>query len=166
MGWLLEDEVGGTVFDKLTGAHYGDVRGQLRDYGKAVGDQKIGEVKLLLQFLEEPKDLRADGDIESGDGFIGNDERGAKNQGARYANALALAAGKLVRKALQGIVGKANAAEELCGVCQTVGARELRLVNRQRLGDDFTDVHTRIQGSERVLENHLHLAALGTQGRS
>lgn len=71
-----------------------------------------------------------------------------------------------MRKAVHGIVGKAHAEEELCGMSETVGAREVRLVNRQRLGDDFTHAHARIQGSERVLENHLHLPALGTQGCS
>lgn len=74
MGWLLEDEVSGTAFDELAGAHDGDVCGELRDDGKAMGDQHIGEVKFLLELLEELEDLRTDRDIERGDRFIGNDE--------------------------------------------------------------------------------------------
>jgi hypothetical protein len=54
----------------------------------------------------------------------------------------------------------------LRGASQAILARELRFVNRQGLGDDFADAYARIQGSERVLENHLHLAALSAQGFS
>jgi hypothetical protein len=102
---VVEDEIGWAIFDELTGTHYGDVGSELRNYWKTMGDQEISEVKFLLEFLEQQKDLSADGDIQSGDGFIGNDERGAKNQGAGDADALALATGKLVRVAVQGVVG-------------------------------------------------------------
>jgi hypothetical protein len=166
VGRLVEDEVGGAIFDELAGTHYGDVGGELRDYRETMGDQEIREVKFLLEFLKQQKDLSADGDIQSGDRFIGNDERGAKNQGTGDADALALSAGKLVRVAVQGIVGQANATEELRGASEAIVARELRLVNGQGLGNDFADAHARIQGSERVLENHLHLAALSAQGFS
>src|SRR4029077_5016272 len=50
--WLMEDEVGGAVFDELAGAHYGDMGGELRDYRKTMGDQEIGEMKFLLEFLK------------------------------------------------------------------------------------------------------------------
>jgi hypothetical protein len=160
----VEDEIGGAIFDELAGAHDGDVGGELRDYRKTMGDQEIGEVKFLLEFLKKEENLSADGDVESRDGFIGNDERGSKNQGPGNADALALAAGKLVRVAVQGVLGQANAAEELRGAGEAIVRREFWFVNRQRLGDDFADTRARIQGSERVLENHLHLAALRAQG--
>ncbi len=120
MRWLMEDEVGGAVFDELAGAHYGDVGGELRDYRKTMGDQEIGEMKFLLEFLKKQEDLGADGDVESGDGFVGNDERGTKNEGAGEANALALAARKLVWIAVHGIVRQANAAEELRGAGEAI----------------------------------------------
>jgi hypothetical protein len=164
--WLMEDEVGGAVFDELAGAHYGDVGGELRDYRKTMGDQEIGEMKFLLEFLKQQEDLGADGDVESGYGFIGNDERGTKNEGAGDANALALTARKLVRIAVHGIVGQANAAEKLRGAGEALVARELWFVNCQRLRNDFADAHAGIQGSERVLEDHLHLTALRAQGFS
>ncbi len=36
-------------------------------------------------------------------------------------------------------------------------------MNGERLGNDFADAHPRIRRGERILENHLHLAALGAQ---
>jgi hypothetical protein len=150
----------------LSGTHYGDVGGELRDDRKTMGDQEISEMEFLLELLKKQEDLGADGDIESGDGFIGNDERGAKNQGAGDANALALSAGEFVRIAVHGIVRQANAAEELCNPGEAIVTRELWLVNRQRFGDDFADAHSRVQRSERILEDHLHLATLRAQGFS
>jgi hypothetical protein len=162
--WLLQDKRGRAAFDKLAHAHDGDMGGQLRDHGEAMRDQQIGEMKLLLQFLKEQKYLRADGHIEGRDGLIGNDERRAKNQGAGDANALTLSAGEFVGIAIHGIVGKANAAEEVRGASEALGTGKFWLVNRQRFGNDFTDTHARIQRGEGVLENHLHVAALQAQG--
>jgi hypothetical protein len=71
-----------------------------------------------------------------------------------------------VRIAVHGIVGQADAAEELRGAREAIVAREIWFVNCQRFCSDFTDAHTGIQGSERILEDHLHLAALRTQGFS
>ena len=132
------------IFDELTGAHDGNVGGELRDNREAVGDQEIGKVKFLLEFLKKEENLGADGDIEGGDGFVSNDERGAENQGASDANALALAAGELVRIAVCGVAGQANATQELLGAAEAIVARELRLVNRQWLGDNFANAHAGI----------------------
>jgi hypothetical protein len=166
VGWLVEDEIGGAIFDELTGTHYGNMGGELRDHRETMRDQEIGELEFLLKFLKKQEHLSADGDIEGGDGFIGNDERGAKNQGAGDTNALTLAAGEFVRIAVHGIVGQADAAEELRGAREAIVAREIWFVNCQRFSSDFTDAHTGIQGSERILEDHLHLAALRTQSFS
>jgi hypothetical protein len=38
VGRLVEDEIGGAIFDELAGAHDGDVGGELRDYRKTMGD--------------------------------------------------------------------------------------------------------------------------------
>jgi hypothetical protein len=160
VGRLVKDEVGGAIFDELSGAHDGNVRGELRNDGETVGDEEIGELKFLLEFLKEEKDLCADGDIECGDGLIGDDERGLKNEGASDADALALSAGKLVRITVQSVEGQTDAREELRDAGEAIVARELRLVNRERLGDDFSNAHAGIQRGEGVLKDHLHLATL------
>jgi hypothetical protein len=56
--------------------------------------------------------------------------------------------------------------EELRGAGEAIVARELWFMNRERFGDDFADAHSRVQRSERILEDHLHLAALRAQGSS
>ena len=38
-------------------------------------------------------------------------------------------------------------------------ARHLRMIGAQRLGNDFANGHTRVQGRQRILENHLDITA-------
>jgi hypothetical protein len=99
--WLVQDLFGVAHFQELAGAHDGDARGYLRDHGQAVGDENIRQREFALEFLQEEKNLRADGNIERGDGFVGDDELWLENQGSRDADALALAAGEFVRVAAQ-----------------------------------------------------------------
>ena len=95
--WLVEHLFGVAHFQELASAHDGDARGDLRHYGQAVGDENIGQPEFVLEFLQQKENLRADGNIQGGDGFIGNDELWLEDQGARNADALALASGEFVR---------------------------------------------------------------------
>ena len=51
----------------------------------------------LLQVLEQVEDLRLDRDVERGDRLVADDEVRVQGERARDADALALAAGELVR---------------------------------------------------------------------
>jgi hypothetical protein len=103
VSWLVEHLFGAAHFQELTGAHDGDVRSDLRHYGQAVGDENIGQREFALEFLQQKENLRADGNIEGGDGLIGNDELWLEDQGASNADALALAAGEFVRIPRHGV---------------------------------------------------------------
>jgi len=92
--WLVEDLFGVAHFQELAGVHHGDARGDVGDHGQTVGNENIGQREFALEFLQQQKNLRADGDIEGGDGFVGDDELGPENQGACDTDALALAAGE------------------------------------------------------------------------
>ena len=94
--WLVEHLFGAAHFQELAGAHDGDVRGDLCHYGQAVGDENIGQREFALEFLQQKENLRADGNIEGGNRFIGNDELWLEDQSASNADALALAAGEFV----------------------------------------------------------------------
>jgi len=159
----MEDLFGGAYFQELAGAHHGDARGDLGDHRQTVGDEYIGEREFALELLQEEKNLRTDGDIEGGDGFVGDDELGLENQGARDADALALAAGEFVRIAAHGVFVQADAAQDCRSALEALCRGEAGFVNGKRLGNDFADAHSRIERSEGILKNHLHLAALRTQ---
>src|SRR5262245_14220602 len=67
----------------------------LRDVA-LVGDEDDG-VAVLVELLEQPHDLLARGRVEVPRGLVGQQDRGAHDQGAGDGHALALAAGQLVR---------------------------------------------------------------------
>ena len=62
-------------------------------------DEEVGEGVALLQVAEQVDDLRADGDIERADRLIQYQQLGPERQRAGDIDALALAAGELMRVA-------------------------------------------------------------------
>jgi serine kinase of HPr protein (carbohydrate metabolism regulator) len=66
-------------------------------HGEVVGDEQIGKAEAALQVLQQVDDLRLDRDVEGGDRLVAHDQVGIDRQRAGDADALALAAGELVR---------------------------------------------------------------------
>ena len=61
-----------------------------------VCDEQVGQPELVLQVLQEIDHLRLNGDIESRDRLLPDNEVGAEHQRPRDADALALAARELM----------------------------------------------------------------------
>ena len=83
------------------------------------------------------------------------------NLGAGDADALALAAGELMRVA-HGVLGVE--ADELHQLHDALAALLLvfaQLVHVERFADDVFDRHARVERGVRILEDHLHLLAVG-----
>src|SRR5260370_13126272 len=109
--WLVEDLFGVAHFKEFAGADQGDARGDLRDHGQAVGNENVSEREFALEFLQQEENLRADGNIEGGYRFIGDDELRLENKSPGDADALALAAGEFVRIPPHGVFIQADAAK-------------------------------------------------------
>jgi hypothetical protein len=75
------------------------------------------------------------------------------------ADALTLPAGKLMRIAAQMLGIEPDAFEHRQNAPLHVGAGNILAMREQGFGDDLFDRHARIERGERVLENHLHVAA-------
>lgn len=69
-----EDAGGRACLDEAARLHDGDAGGELRDHGDTVRNQEQREGEFALELLEQLEDLRADGDVEGGDGFVGDDK--------------------------------------------------------------------------------------------
>ena len=82
-------------------------------HGEVVGDEQEGQREALLQVDEQVDDLRLDVDVERGDRLVGDDQRGLDRERARDADALALAAGELVRIAVDRARVEADQREQL-----------------------------------------------------
>src|SRR5690606_25122373 len=104
---------------------------------------------------DQVEDLRLDGDVESGGRLVGDED--VRVVGKRHGDhdALALAAGKLVRIGAQAALRLWNAdeAKQLhgAGACGRPGQA---LVVDQRFGDLEADGKQRIEGGRRLLEDH------------
>ncbi len=100
-----EEGLGGVLFDDFSVLHDGYAIGDLRDYGEVVGDEQHGEVVGAADVFQKMEDLGLHGDVEGGSGLVGDQEPGAVDEGHGDEDALALAAGKLVRIVVDAALG-------------------------------------------------------------
>ena len=93
-----EDGGGRIQLDDSALAHHGNAVRILRSHAKIMRDEQHAEVHAGLHVGDELQRLRLIGNIERGDRLVGNQQFRLQGQGARKTDALALAAGKLMRK--------------------------------------------------------------------
>ena len=120
-----------------------------------MGDPDQRGAVVAGEFLHLGEDLRLDGDVERGGGFVGDDEVGSVEQGDGDGDALAHAAGELVRVGGEALLGRGDAdhAQRVAraGTGFGVGDIGVGVDGFHHLGVDAQD---RIERHHRVLENH------------
>ncbi len=138
--------------------------GDMADDGEVVRDEQIGQAELFLQVLQQVDDLALQRDVERRNRFVGNDQAGVRADGARDADALALAAGELARVAGGGVGRQPDAVEQFgdAGLHRSPGRGQA--VHAQGFGDDLADGHARVQRGVGVLKYDLHVAPAAAQG--
>ncbi|EGJ74926.1 putative peptide ABC transporter ATP-binding protein [Streptomyces sp. Tu6071] len=150
--------------DDAAEVHDGDAVGDVADDREVVRDEDVGEVELLLEPLHEVDDLRLHRDVEGRHGLVGDDDLGAQRETARDADALPLAAGELVRVAVDVLGVEPDDVEEFLHALAPVPLRRDLRVDVVRLADDVADRHPGVERGVRVLEDHLDVAAHRLQG--
>ena len=70
------------------------------DDGEVVGDEQVGQAELLLEVVEQVQHLALDRHVEGGDRLVADDELRVERERPGDPDALALAAGELVRVAV------------------------------------------------------------------
>ena len=105
-----------------------------------MGDQHHRHAEAVLHVLQQIEDLRLDGDVERGGRLVGDDEFRLAGQRHRDHDALAHAAGELVRVIMQaaGGIGDLHQLEHVDGAGQRVLVGKT-LVAAQHLGDLLAD---------------------------
>jgi len=155
--------------DQAAALHDGDAGAEVADERHGVGDEEVGEAVFLLEAAEQIDDLGSDADIEGGNRLVENEKAGPEGQGAGNVDALALAAGELMRMAAERGLVHADLAEQFD--CfgperRTAGVETgLGTVNDEGLGDDLEDIHAGVEGAVGVLKDGLHLTPEATQLR-
>ena len=134
--------------------------GHAGDDAEVVGDQQDGQAKLALEFHQQAQDLRLDGDVQRRGGFVGDQQIGVAHQCHRDHDALAQAAGELVRILGEAHFGRGdtNAAEQLGGPGEGLAAGGAAMA-AQDFGHLRADRVGRVQAGHRLLEDHCYFVA-------
>ena len=155
MARVREQRVGRALLDHLAGVHHGHLVGPAGDHAEVVGDQDDGHAEVASQRVDEVEDLRLDGDVEGGRGLVGDEQLGLAGQGDGDHHPLPHAARELVRVVVDPGCGARDPREledlDGAGASRPPGHRA---VQQHRLGDLVADGHGRVQGGQRVLEDH------------
>src|SRR5260370_9219164 len=165
---LGSDLLRGSDLDDLAPIHHRDACREVAHDRHGVRDEQIGEAEIALELLKKIHDLRGDTDIESRNRFIGDNELRPQGESAGDADALALATGELVRVAARGRFIHSNGTQKFphalaAGIAAEVFAsnflmKRLLMKNKQ-LSDHVLYPVTRVERTERILEDNLHVAA-------
>src|SRR5262249_54054202 len=108
-----------------------------------VRDKKIGQVLFAAQSFEQVHDLRLNGNVESRNRFVGNDEIRIDCESACDADALALTAGKLMRVSLDKTFAQTDGFEQfLHALLRFPASRQTKRL--ERFADDLSDCHARV----------------------
>ena len=130
------------------------------DHREVVGDQHQPHAVLVDQPAQQREDRRLGGDVEGGGRLVGDQELRAQRDRHGDADALALAAGELVRVARrrESARGQADAREGGGGDRPRLGAAG-GAVDADGLGHLVADGLQRVQRGHRLLEDHADVAA-------
>ena len=140
-------------FDDLAGVHNGHAVGDICHHAEIVRDEDHAQPHAALNIAQQPEDLRLQRHVERGGGLIADEHLGVGGDRGRDDDALAHAAGKLVRVFPVAVRGDADLFHQLFrlfrgGVFAEVG------VQRDHLADLFADGFERVERRHRVLKHH------------
>ena len=157
---MSEQPIGRGAFDDAAGIHHDDVVRDFRDHRQIMADELDRHADAVLQIQHQIENLRLDGDIERGGGFIGDQQRRFTRQGHRDHGALAHAAGELVRIGDRALFRRVDADGFELADGEVFRLRPANaFVQHQHLGDLPADLHHRVQRRHRFLEDHRHALA-------
>ncbi len=155
-----EDLLGRPLLDDVAAGHHAHAVGKTPHDAEVMGDEQHRHAGLLLQFLEQAEDLRLHGHVERRGRLVGDEQ--VRLVGERHGDhdALALAAGELVRVGAEPGLRLANA--DLFEQLERAPARR-RLVQAamdlQHLADLPLDRVQRVERGHRFLEDDADLVA-------
>lgn len=94
-------------------AHDRHAIGHIIHHRKIMRDEEVGKPEILLQIFQQIENLRLHGNIESGDGFVADQQFRAKREGSCNADTLSLPARKTVRITVQRAFPKPDGPDEI-----------------------------------------------------
>jgi hypothetical protein len=140
---ILIDRIALGDLDDLAEIHDGDSMADVLDHPQVVGNEKVGQVHLFLQLLEEIDDLRLNRNVQGRDRLVADNELRVNSQCARDADALSLPAAEFVGVTVVMILAEAYLMEQF-DYPVALGFSFGEFVNFQTFADNIADAHARI----------------------
>ncbi len=106
--------------DHLAQVHNGNTIGDVLHDREVVSNEEICGTELVLKFLKQVQDLCLDGNIQSGNRLVADNQLGLQRKCAGNADALALAARELVRIAVDVLGVQTDDVEQLADTLDTL----------------------------------------------
>ena len=148
------------ALDDLAVIHDAHPVGHLAHDAEIVGDEQHRHVELGLELGEQLEDLRLDGDVERSGRLVGDEQVGLVGERHGDHHPLTLAAGELMRIAVEPALGIVDAdLIEQIEDARARGAVGKSTVDFQHLADLPLDRVQRIERRHRLLEDHRDLVA-------
>ena len=155
-----EQFIHGGALDDLAGVHHRDLVADLGDHAEIVSDEDNRSTALRFQFMHQIEDLRLQGDVECGRGFIGDQEPGIAGQRHRDHDPLAHSAGELVGIFVDAPFrrGDMNATKQFDRACSR-GVTRTAAMAQDGFDDLVADGEARVERGHRLLEDHRETVA-------
>src|SRR5258708_7553077 len=125
---------------------------EMRDDREVVADQDAAQPAPPAQLAQQVEDLGLNRHVERRGRLVEQEQTRFENEGAGDGDALTLAAGKLMRVAVEEIAAEADIVEHALDAPAAI----VHVLDRQPLHEDALDGLTRMKRAIRVLEDHLH----------
>ena len=113
VAWTFDHVDGGAQFNDLAEVHHGDAIRDVFYHRQIVGDEDKRQMHLPAELREQIENLRLNGNIQSRNGFVCDDQARLEGERAGDGDPLPLAAGKFVRVFLHKPRGETNQLHEL-----------------------------------------------------
>ena len=152
-----EDLIAGPLLDDAPRVHDRDPPAHRGERRQVVGDEDDGQPEALLEVLQQPQHLSLDHDVQRGGRLVGDQQ--ARLAGEREADedALALAAGELVRVVARAARRQADELQKLADARRHLAAARVGRVQPDRLADLAPDALDGVQCVQRALEDDREL---------
>ena len=133
----------------------------LRHHRQIVRDEEHRQAVAAAKRPQQRQDLGLNGYVQGGGRFVRNEQARSVDDGHGDEDALALAAGELVRIIARAAfrLGQRNLAHGVDHQRADGGAGEPRLMRADSFGDLLADPHHRVERGHRFLEDHRNIAA-------
>ena len=153
------------LLDEFPFEHNQNTIRKIGDDAEVVGDEEDGHAELIAEIAKEIENLGLDGDIESGGGFVGNEQFGLTGKGHGDHDALLHSSAELVGIIVEAFLGIGDANEVEVFDDFGVDIFDIWSVEVEGLGDLAADSEDGIERGGRFLKDVGDFGASnGTEG--